>query len=71
MNTVDFLNIATSICPDKTAIIFEGKKFTFSQLNERVNRLANGLLKLELKGRQGCTSANKLQSVYRDLLCRG
>ena len=46
MNTADFLNIATSICPDKVAIIFEGKGFTFRQLNERGNRLANGLAKL-------------------------
>ena len=49
MNTTDFLNIATAICPDKTAIVFEGKRYTFSQLNERVNRLANGLLKLGVK----------------------
>jgi len=49
MNTTDFLNIATAICPDKTAIVFEDKRYTFSQLNERVNRLANGLLKLGIK----------------------
>ena len=49
MNTTDFLNIATAICPDKTAIVFEGKRYTFSQLNERVNRLANGLIKLGVK----------------------
>jgi acyl-CoA synthetase (AMP-forming)/AMP-acid ligase II len=49
VNTTDFLNIATAICPDKTAIVFEDKRYTFSQLNERVNRLANGLLKLGLK----------------------
>jgi len=46
MNTADFLSIATSICPERTAIVFEGKKYTFSQLNERVDRLANALLKL-------------------------
>jgi acyl-CoA synthetase (AMP-forming)/AMP-acid ligase II len=46
VNTTDFLNIAAAICPDKTAIVFEDKRYTFSQLNERVNRLANGLLKL-------------------------
>lgn len=49
MNTTDFLNIATAICPDKAAIVFEDKRYTFSQLNERVNRLANGLLKLGVK----------------------
>jgi len=49
MNTTDFLSIAAAICPDKSAIVFEGKRYTFSQLNERVSRLANGLLKLGVK----------------------
>jgi acyl-CoA synthetase (AMP-forming)/AMP-acid ligase II len=49
MNTTEFLNIATAICPDKEAIVFEGNRYTFSQLNERVNRLANGLAKLGVK----------------------
>ncbi|MFC2017047.1 class I adenylate-forming enzyme family protein [Chloroflexota bacterium] len=46
MNTTDFLSIAISICPDKTATVFEGKRYTFSQLNDRVNSLANALLNL-------------------------
>jgi len=49
VNTTEFLNIATAICPDKNAIVFEDKRYTFSQLNERVNRLANGLMKLGVK----------------------
>ena len=49
MNTTDFLSIATSICPDRVAIVFEGKRYTFSQLNERVNRLANALLNLGIE----------------------
>lgn len=49
MNTTDFLNIATAICSDNVAIVFEGKRYSFTQLNERVNRLANGLLKLGVK----------------------
>jgi acyl-CoA synthetase (AMP-forming)/AMP-acid ligase II len=49
VNTTDFLNIAAAICPDRLAIIFEDRRYTFSQLNERVNRLANGLLKLGVK----------------------
>jgi acyl-CoA synthetase (AMP-forming)/AMP-acid ligase II len=46
VNTTDFLNIAAAICPDRTAIVFEDRRYTFGQLNERVNRLANGLMKL-------------------------
>lgn len=49
MNTAEFLIITSSICPDKEAIVFEGKRYTFAQLNERTNRLANALLKLGVK----------------------
>ncbi|MFC1874387.1 AMP-binding protein [Chloroflexota bacterium] len=49
MNTAEFLNIATAICPDKEAIVFEGNRFTFGQLNDRVNRLGNALVKLGVK----------------------
>ena len=49
MNTADFLGIATAICPERAAIVFEGKRYTFSQLNERVNRLANALSHLDVK----------------------
>lgn len=49
MNTTDFLTIASAIVPDRPAIIFEGKKFTFGQLNERSNRLAHVLTKLGIK----------------------
>jgi len=46
MNTADFLTISAAICPDRGAIVFEDKRYTFSQLNERVNRLANALINL-------------------------
>ncbi len=49
MNTTEFLTISTAICPDREAIIFEGQRYTFSQLNERVNRLANALTILGVK----------------------
>lgn len=35
--------------PDKTAIKFEGLEMTFREVNERINRLANGLIDLGLK----------------------
>lgn len=46
MNTTDFLSIVTSICPDRVAIVFEGKRYTFNQLNNRANRLGNALSNL-------------------------
>ncbi len=35
--------------PDKVAIKFEGQETTFRQVDDRVNRLANGLIDLGLK----------------------
>jgi len=49
LNTTEFLTIANAIVPDRTAIVFEGKQFTFSDLNERSNRLANALAGLGIK----------------------
>jgi len=49
MNTLDFLSISSAICPDRNAIAFEGKSFTFAQVNERSNRLADSLTNLGVK----------------------
>ena len=49
MNTTDFLSIANAICPDRVMMVFEGKRWTFSQTNECVNRLANALMKLGIE----------------------
>ena len=46
MNTTEFLSIASAICPEKCAIVFEGCRRSFSELNERVNRLGSALMKL-------------------------
>lgn len=49
MNTIEFLDIATAICPDRAAITFEGKKYTFAELSKRVNRLTDALSRLGVK----------------------
>lgn len=49
MNTLEYLTIAAAIVPDRTAIIFEGRRLTFEQLQQRVNRLANALHNLGLR----------------------
>ena len=46
MNTAEFLTISAAICPDREVIVFEGKRLTFGQLDERVNRLGNALLEM-------------------------
>ena len=45
MNTTDFLSIANAICPERDCIVFEGKRWTYSQINDRTNQLANALAK--------------------------
>jgi len=47
MNTTDFLSVAIAICPERDCMVFEGRRQTFSQTNERANRLGNALTKLE------------------------
>jgi len=49
MNTTDFLNIAGAICPDRDLVVMKGNRLTYAQVNDRVNRLANGLAKLGVK----------------------
>jgi len=49
MNTTDFLSIANAICPDRDCMVFEGKRWTYAQTNDRVNRLANALVKLGVR----------------------
>ena len=46
MNTFDFLSIACSIVPDRTAVVFEGQRYSYQELAQRVNRLANALASL-------------------------
>jgi long-chain acyl-CoA synthetase len=35
--------------PDKTALVFDGRRYTYAELNRRVNCVANSLLKMGLK----------------------
>ncbi len=43
MNITELLTLACAIVPDRTAVVFEGNSFTYGQLQDRVNRLANAL----------------------------
>ena len=49
MNTTEFLDIASSIVPHRIAIIFEGHKLTFQQIQKRVDSLTNALGDLGVK----------------------
>jgi fatty-acyl-CoA synthase len=45
----DFLRRAVQVYPDKTAVVDGSQRFTYRELNERVNRLSNALLGLGLE----------------------
>ncbi len=65
MNTTDFLSIATAICPDRDGVVFEGKRFTYAKINDRVNQLAHVLDGLGVKkgDRVGMLSVNCNQHI--------
>ena len=46
MNTTGFLTIATAIVPDRPAMIFEDRRISYAELEDRVNRLSNSLADL-------------------------
>jgi fatty-acyl-CoA synthase len=49
MNVGSWITKWASLRPDKRAIIFEGKTFTYKELNARVNRLSHLLVRLGLQ----------------------
>ena len=65
MNTTDFLSIATAICPERDCVVFEGKRYTYAKINDRVNQLAHTLDRMGVtKGdRIGMLSVNCNQHV--------
>ena len=46
MNTSEFLAIDTAIVPEREAIVFDGRRFTYEALSQRVHSLANALAAL-------------------------
>lgn len=43
MNTSECLTIACAIVPDRTAVVYQDRRISYEQLQQRVNRLANAL----------------------------
>lgn len=65
MNTSEFLMIASSVVPDRVAMVCEGQSRTFAQLQDRVSRLANALQEMGVaKGdRVSIMALNSMQYV--------
>ncbi len=58
--------------PQKTAVVFEDQRLTYSEFNLRVNRLANALLNLGIgKGDKIATILPKLPRTAGNLLSGG
>jgi len=49
MVITEFLDLSALLVPERTAIAFEGKRYSYAQLKERVNRLADALNRLGLE----------------------
>lgn len=45
----EFLDLSALLVPERTAIVFEGERYSYAQLKERVNRLADSLNQLGLE----------------------
>ena len=45
----EFLDLSAMLVPERTAIVFEGERYSYAQLKERVNRLADSLSRLGLE----------------------
>ena len=49
MNVGEFLDIASFRYPDKTGVVFGGRRYTFSQIMDRVQRVMTGMARLGVK----------------------
>ena len=49
MNTCELLEISSSIVPDRTAVIFENQKFSYKEINQRSNILANSFSEMGIE----------------------
>jgi len=49
MIVTEFLDLAAMLVPQRAAIAFEGKRYSYAELKSRVNRLADALNRLGLK----------------------
>ena len=68
MNTTEILTLAAAIVPDRPAVIYDGARITFAQLQERVHRLANAMAELGIgRGDRIAamqTNSNRLLELY-------
>ncbi|MXZ92373.1 MAG: AMP-binding protein [Chloroflexi bacterium] len=68
MNTTEFLMLAAAIVPERSAVVFDGREYSFELLQERVNRLANAMSGLGIGAGDRVaamqTNCNQLLEIY-------
>ena len=55
------------LCPDNIAVVFEGKRYTYKQFNERINRFANSLIESGCKKGDGIAVMAENCSKYLEV----
>lgn len=55
--------------PEKVGFVFDGREYTWREVNERVNRLANGLTLLGLEKGDRIAVLARSSNVYMELYC--
>lgn len=63
----DICRKSALLCPDKTAVIFEENRLTYRQLDERVNRLANAFLSMDIKKADRLTVLSENTHKYLEI----
>lgn len=65
MRVDQLLEWSAERCPEKTAVVFGGKRYTYSQIEERANRIAHGLIgaDLQLGDRVAIRLDNSIEAV--------
>ncbi len=63
----DICRKSALLCPEKTAVVFEENRLTYRQLDERVNRLANALLSMEIKKTDRLTVLSENTHKYLEI----
>lgn len=68
MNVKYLINTAVREYPERTALIWKERRYTFKELNDRVNKLAHGLLEIGLKkgDRVGMLLENRAEYIEID-----
>lgn len=68
MNVTNHLERGSRISSEKTALIFEGKSFTYAELNQKVNQVTNLLPELGVhRGDRSflkCNAKNRGGRIY-------